>query len=73
MNFFDTKSSSQFNCVFKHSSDRYAAEHDDISDYDDDGNPRNVAAAVKLYHQDVESRTLFCPKYSYSSPVDSQM
>ena len=43
----------------------------DESDVDDDGNPLTVAAALRLFHQDEGTRTVYCPKQTYESPIDS--
>jgi hypothetical protein len=34
----------------------------DESDVDDDGNPLTVSAALRLFHQDEGTRTVYCPK-----------
>ena len=43
----------------------------DESDVDDDGNPLTVAAALRIYHKDDNTRTVYCPKQTYLSPHDS--
>ena len=41
------------------------------SDVDDDGNPLTVAAALRLYHKDEDTQTVYCPKQTYNNPLDS--
>jgi hypothetical protein len=43
----------------------------DESDVDDDGNPLTVSAALRIFHKDEETRTVYCPKPSYTNPVDA--
>ena len=34
----------------------------DESDVDDDGNPLTVSAALRIFHKDEGTRTVYCPK-----------
>lgn len=43
----------------------------DESDVDDDGNPLTVSAALRLFHQDDGTRTVYCPQQTYENPFDS--
>ena len=41
------------------------------SDVDDDGNPLTISAALRVYHKDEKTKTVYCPKPSYDNPLDS--
>lgn len=43
----------------------------DESDVDDDGNPLTVSAALRIFHKDEGTRTVYCPKQTYENPHDS--
>ena len=43
----------------------------DESDVDDDGNPLTVSAALRIFHKDEGNRTVYCPKQTYTNPIDS--
>ena len=47
----------------------YAGDEED--DVDDDGYPLTTNAARRIYHQNKESKILYCAKKTYSNPLDS--
>lgn len=44
---------------------------DEEEDVDDDGYPLTTNAARRIYHQNQESKILYCAKKTYSNPLDS--
>ena len=46
----------------KHKSGGFGYFDQDDSDVDDDGNPLTVSAALRIFHKDEGTRTVYCPK-----------
>ncbi len=40
-------------------------------DVDEDGNPKTVAAAIRLFHKNEKTKRIYCPKNIYGNPMDS--
>ena len=40
-------------------------------DIDEDGNPKTVAAAIRLFHKNEKTKRIYCPKNIYGNPIDS--
>lgn len=40
-------------------------------DIDEDGNPKTVSAAVRLFHKNEKTKRIYCHKNIYGNPIDS--
>lgn len=52
----------QDNARSKHNSNYYVSNGGEESDMDDEGNPKTIAAALRMYHKNDTSKTVYVSK-----------